>query len=113
MRTPIQTAFVAFSIEPAKAEIQRDIAADALPAILICRFADLHKHVDANLYGGLGDLPEDLMKEVAPRQGADDVELFPAAFMPLVYDVQAAVDTWLRTGAHKAAAQHGLFETTD
>ena len=87
-RTSNDTApTVAAAVALAKEEILQDIADGIVAATINC-FSDLHDHVDANMYGGLGDCEHEW--------STDD------AFCDFANAVQAALDAWLQARGGEA-----------
>ena len=70
-------------VEACKREIQYDIDSGLVPAS-VRSFSELHDYVDANLYGGGGEWPEE--------------EWSTERFCAFWNRVQSAVEAWLKRG---------------
>lgn len=93
--TPLQLAFMAFAIELSKAQILRDMADGVVPST-VDNFGDLHNHVDANTYGMLCDIPQEVADLIFPRGVLDDPDTYGSAgMMDAGNDIQSAVGRWL------------------
>lgn len=78
-----QTLTLPATIQRMKSEILADIAAGVVPAT-VASFSELHDYVDANMYGGGGNLDV-------------DSEEF-SAFCDMLNDAQNAIDAWIKEG---------------